>query len=181
MADREEPDGELTSRDPSLEDLVSLCRELQRNGAAFVVVGGFAMRAAGYARHTSDIDLLIDSGLENEAKVFAALATLPDGCVAELEAGDVSKYAVVRVADEIVVDLMSSASGISYAEAARSIAFHETSGVVIPFASPELLWVMKTRAGREKDLGDLAFLRNLLAQKASPSDATRATRSDKEL
>lgn len=35
----------------------------------------------------------------------------------------------------------------------------ELDGVAIPFASPELLWRMKCRANREKDRGDIQFLR----------------------
>lgn len=157
--------GELIPRDPSVEDLVSLCRELHARGASFIVVGGFSIRAAGYGRHTSDIDLLIDTNLENEARVYEALATLPDGCVRELEPGEVEKYTVVRVADEILVDLMAKASGIDYAEASQSVVIHEIDGVPIPFASPELLWRMKCRAGREKDRGDIEFLRQYFAAK----------------
>ncbi len=163
--------GELIPRDPTLRDLVELCRELQRRDAIFVVVGGFAMRAHGLARNTSDVDLVIETSLENEAKVYAALATLPDGCVRELEPGDVSKFTVVRVADEILVDLMASASGIGYDEASKSVVIHEIDGVKIPFASPELLYRMKVRAGREKDRGDIYFLKQLFAAqgKAPPA------------
>lgn len=75
------------------------------------------MRASGYARHTGAGDLLIDASRENEAKVYSALATLPDGRARELDPGAISKFLVVRVADEILVDLMASASGIDYAEA----------------------------------------------------------------
>ncbi len=151
--------GELVSRDPALEDLVQLCKELNLRKVSYIVVGGFAVRANGYPRHTKDVDILINTDLDNEAKVYDALATLPDGCVRELEPGDVSKYTVVRVADEILVDLMASASGIDYAEAAQSVIVRDVDGVKIPFASPELLWRMKKRAGREKDRGDLEFLR----------------------
>jgi len=35
-------------------------------------------------------------------------------------------------------------------------------GVSIPFASPLLLWRMKCHTHREKDRGDLFFLRQLL-------------------
>lgn len=151
--------GELIPRAPQREDVVRLCDELNRRGAKYVIVGGFAIIEAGLPRTTGDIDLVVDSGMENEAKVFDALATLPDGCVRELEAGDVGKYVVVRVADEILVDLMASASGIDYAEAAKSVAVRNVDGVDIPFASPELLWRMKSRTRREKDRGDLQFLR----------------------
>jgi len=127
------------------------------------VVGGFAIRASGLARNTGNVDLLIDASPENERRVFDALATLPDGCVRELDPGDVAKFPVVRVADEILIDLMASASGISYEEAAQSVVVHEIDGVPIPFASPELLYRMKIRAGREKDRGDLYFLKQLFA------------------
>ena len=151
--------GNLVPRDPSLEDLVNLCRELNALHANYVVVGGFAIRASGYPRHTGDVDLLVASDLENEARVFKALETLPDHAVKQLDPGDVAKYLVVRVADEILVDLMASASGIDYAEASKSVIIREVGGVPIPFASPELLWRMKRHTHREKDAPDLLFLR----------------------
>lgn len=72
--------------------------------------------------------LLIGNSVENEARVFDARAKLPDGCVRELQPGDVGAYMVVRVADEIVVDLMASASGIDYDEASRDIVWRELEG-----------------------------------------------------
>lgn len=151
--------GELIPRPPEREDIVALCRELNARGAKYVLVGGFAIIEAGLPRTTGDVDLVVDAGLENEAKVFDALATLPDKAVRELEPGDLAKYVVVRVADEILVDLMASASGIGYTEAAKSVNVRVVDGVAIPFASPELLWRMKSRTRREKDRGDLQFLR----------------------
>jgi len=133
----------LESRAPSVEDLVNLCRELNEAGALYLVVGGFAIRGAGYIRETMDVDLVIDVALENEARVFEALESLPDQAVKELVPGEVSKYTVVRVADEFVVDLMASASGIGYAEAILDSVIRTIDGVAIPFASPRLLWRMK--------------------------------------
>src|SRR5690606_27049690 len=115
-------------------DLINLCRELNARGARYVIIGGFAIMEAGYPRTTGDVDLLIDAGLENEALVFQALESLPDRAVRELEPGEVAKYTVVRVADEIVVDLMASASGIGYAEAKDSLVLRNIDGVEIPFA-----------------------------------------------
>lgn len=153
------PEGDLTPRPPLEEDLAGLCRELNRLAAKYVVVGGFAIIQAGYPRTTGDVDLIIAADLENEAKVFKALESLPDQCVKELDPGDVSKFVVVRVADEFLVDLMASASGIDYAEAIKSVVVREVGGVPIPFASPELLWRMKRHTHREKDRPDLLFLR----------------------
>ncbi len=158
---RDADESELVSRDPTLSDLVALCRELNARGGRYLVCGGFAIRAAGYARHAGDIDLLVDTSLENEAKVFAALETLPDQAVRELDPGDISRHLVCRVADEVLVALMAAASGIDYAEAAQSVVVREIDGVSIPFASPLLLWRMKRHTHREKDRPDLLFLRQL--------------------
>ncbi|MFZ4681885.1 MAG: hypothetical protein ACOYMS_05255 [Terrimicrobiaceae bacterium] len=169
-ASDEKPEG-LTSRAPESRDLVELCRELNRLEAKYVVVGGLAIVQAGYPRTTGDVDLLVDASLENEAIVFKALESLPDQAVKELDPGDVAKFLVVRVADEILVDLMAKASGIDYAEAAKSVVVHELDGVSIPFASPELLWRMKIHTHREKDAPDLFFLRKLFeAQGRTPPE-----------
>ena len=58
---------------------------------------------------TGDIDLMVAVDLENEARVFSALSTLPDNAVRELKPGELQQYNVIRVADEILVDLMRSA------------------------------------------------------------------------
>ena len=112
---------------------------------------------------TSAVDLLVAADAENEAKLFSALATLPDNAVRELKPGELQHYTVIRVADEIVVDLMRVAGGIDYAEAAKDIVVHQVDDVSIPFASPRLLWRMKVQTHREKDALDLLFLRQWLA------------------
>jgi hypothetical protein len=162
MAD-DRPLDKLESREPTVEDLRNLCRELNQRGAKYVVIGGFAMRAANYMRQTMGVDLIVADDAENEAKVFSALATLPDKAARELQPGELQLYNVIRVADEILVDLMRSAGGIDYAEAAKDVVVREVDGVPIPFASPRLLWRMKIVAHREKDAGDLVFLRHWFA------------------
>jgi len=165
------PANELTSRQPTVEDLRDLCGELNRRGAKYVVIGGFAIRAANYNRQTMDVDLIVASDLENEAKVFSALSTLPDNAVRELQPGELQKYNVIRVGDEILVDLMVSAGGIDYAEAAKDVVVREVDGVPIPFASPRLLWRMKAVTHREKDAGDLVFLRHWFAERGEQPPA----------
>lgn len=159
------PEAELEPREPTVEDLRDLCRELNARGAKYVVVGGFAMRAANYNRTTMDIDLVVASDLENEAKVFSALSTLPDNAVRDLHPGELQKYNVIRVGDEILVDLMRSAGGIDYSEAENDVVIREVDGVAIPFASHRLLWRMKVVTRREKDTEDLLFLRRWFAER----------------
>lgn len=170
MAD-DGPTNELAPREPTVEDLRDLCRELNQRGAKYVVIGGFAIRAANYNRQTMDVDLMVAADLENEAKVFSALSTLPDNAVRELQPGELQKYNVIRVGDEIIVDLLRSAGGIDYEEAAKHVVIRELDGVPIPFASPQLLWRMKVVTHREKDAGDLVFLRQWFAERGEQPPA----------
>ena len=168
MADDITPESDLASREPTVEDLRNLCRELNQREARYIVIGGFAVRAAGYNRSTMDIDLIVASDSDNETRLFGALATLPDNAVRELQPGELERYSVIRIADEIVVDLMVQASGIDFLEASKHSTTREVDGVKIPFASPQLLWRMKRNTHREKDAADLLFLRQWFAERGEP-------------
>ncbi len=167
--DPEDADAPLEARPPLLEDLVSLCRGLNREGARYVVLGGMAVIQAGFVRATNDIDLLIDTSPENQERVRRALMALPDGAVRDMAPGDLDRYVVVRVVDEFVVDLMKSACGIDYAAARGLVDVVEIHGVAIPFASPRLLWRTKQTL-RDKDNVDLAFLARLLESRGETTD-----------
>ncbi len=62
------------------------------------------------------------------------------------------------------MDLLHSAGGIDYAEAAKDVVIREVDGVPIPFTSPRLFWRMKAVTHREKDAADLVFLRAWFAE-----------------
>jgi hypothetical protein len=124
-----------------------------------------AIIQAGFVRATEDIDLLIDTSAENMERVKAALMKLPDGAVRDVANDDLDRYVVVRVADEIVVDLMKAACGITYDEASSMVDLVTIESVPIPFASPLLLWRTK-QTMREKDRLDRVFLAHILGEDA---------------
>lgn len=71
----------------------------------------------------------------------------------------VRRHSVVRVADEIVVDPMASACGITYDEALeQDIEERLVEDVVIPLAGKRLLIRMKDTV-RDSDRMDVGFLR----------------------
>jgi hypothetical protein len=160
---------EFTSRPPTDDDFIELCKCLNAEEAKYIVVGGFAMIRAGYPRFTADIDLVVDTDPVNEQKVYKALTHLPDQAVTELEPGEIELYTVVRVADEITVDLMAKAAGLRYQDLQKNQEIEVFDDVHIPFASHADLWRMKANTHREKDRGDLFFLREWFrARKLDP-------------
>lgn len=159
-------DGESEShrevtRVPTDADLVSLARELNRLGVAYVVVGGFAINRLGFVRATEDIDLLIARDRANQLLVKQALEILPDRAIRELGDDDIARWVVVRVNDDITVDLMTEACGVRYEDAKDGIEHEIVDGVSIPFAGPELMLKMK-QSPREKDAADRSFLQQLI-------------------
>lgn len=164
-----ESSGEPGARPPEQADITKLCAQLNRVGARYVVVGGFAIIHAGYPRFTEDLDLLIETTLENESKILEVLKKLPDAAASQVRAGEVAQYGVVRVSDEILVDLMKSGCGVTYDDAIKDAVWKELDGVSIPFASKSTLWKMKQTL-REKDVPDRLFLRRALEQEGIPLD-----------
>jgi hypothetical protein len=152
-------------RTPEQTDLAKLCASLNAESARYIVVGGMAIIQQGLLRTTEDIDLLLEPSRDNQSRVRKALEILPDKSVRELEETDLDEYLVVRVADEIVVDLMLSACGVTYDEALNDIELKVVEGVSIPFASANILLKMK-QTYRDKDIPDRIFLEEKLRQKA---------------
>jgi hypothetical protein len=160
----DEPQDPGLTRVPEGHDLVSLARELNRLGIAYVVVGGFAINRLGLVRATEDIDLLIAKNTANQTLVKKALEILPDKAIHELGDEDIAQWAVVRVNDDITVDLMTQACGVEYEQARAGIEIEMIDGVPIPFAGPELMLRLK-QGGREKDVGDRNFLQQLIRRR----------------
>ncbi len=163
--DRESEKG--LTRVPDENDLVRLARELNRLDVAYVVIGVFAVNRLGLVRATDDVDLLIARDAANQALVKQALEILPDKAVRELAKDDLAHWVVVRVNDDITVDLMTEACGITYEAARDGIERVEVQGVPIPFAGAELMLKMK-QGSREKDATDRSFLQELIRTRRIP-------------
>ena len=157
----DQDDGQEFSRNPTLDDLVQLCKSLNNEAARYVVIGGFAVAHHGYLRATGDIDLLIESSNENVERIRKALSYLPDKAILDVKPADVRNYSVVRVADEVVIDLLAKACEITYDQVKEDIDPIILQGVKVPFAG--LRSLIETKRGiRPKDILDRSFLEEKL-------------------
>jgi hypothetical protein len=148
-------------RAPEPEDLVRICRALNEARARYVLIGGFAVIAHGATRFTKDIDLLIDDDPQNVAKVKRALGVLADNAAADVRDTDIREYSVVRVADEVLIDLMGRACGLAYEDVAADAEVHTIEGVPIPIASPATL-IRTKDTYRPQDAIDRNYLAELI-------------------
>jgi hypothetical protein len=152
------------SRAPEPEDVVRICRALNDANARYVLIGGYAVLAHGAARFTKDIDLLVDDSPENVRRLKGGLAVLADNAAAQIDETDVREYVVVRVADEVLVDLMGRACGLSYDDVVPDAERLDLGGVVVPVASPAAL-IRTKQTPRPQDAQDRAFLEQVLRER----------------
>lgn len=155
------------ARAPLLEDLVALCRALNDANVEYVVIGGFAIILYGLGRFTKDVDLLINPSADNIHRIKQALQYLPDNAIALIADDDVLNYGVVRVGDEIMIDLLGKACSVDL-KAVRHAGIHYVTidGVSIPIPSKDIL--MKTKETfRGSDQNDVAFLQELIEDEQS--------------
>lgn len=149
------------SRAPEIEDLKALCSSLNEHGVEYLLIGGFAVILHGYVRATKSIELLVTSTPENIRRIKKALAYLPDNAIALIDDRDVETYTVVRIGDEIVVDLLAKACGVDYSEAKDHREWITVEGVQIPVANKQILIRMKDTV-RPSDQSDRQFLERSL-------------------
>lgn len=146
-----------SARAPEPEDLARICRSLNEAAARYVLIGGFAVIAHGAGRFTKDIDLLIDDAPDNVARVRQALSVLADNAAAEVQDLDLRTHVVVRVVDEVIIDLMGRACGLSYEDVVKDAEIRQVLGVSVVIASPETL-IRTKDTYRPQDAIDRAFL-----------------------
>jgi hypothetical protein len=101
----------LEPRFPTLDDLLFLCMKLNEAGARYIVIGGRAVIQHGFERTTSDVELLVESSLENFQRIKSAMLKLPDADVRDVEPDGLDKFIVVRVGDAFL-DLMKRSCGL---------------------------------------------------------------------
>jgi len=160
----DEQDDAEAARAPEPDDVVRICRALNEAGARYLLIGGFAVMAHGAGRFTKDVDLLIDDSPDNVRRVKRALAVLADNAAAQVGDDDVKRHVVVRVADEVIVDLMGRACGLNYEDSNADSEWIERDGVRIPVPSPATLIRMKDTR-RPQDAIDRAFLEGVVRER----------------
>ncbi len=152
--------------EPEKDPLLTACSLLNRHGARYLVVGGHALILHGLVRTTEDVDILIEESEDNYRRIITALSELQDHAAAELTIQDFIEHVVIKVADEIEVDISRRAWTLSYEQALPGALRVEMDGVTVPYVGlHDLIETKKTY--REKDRADLEHL-NRLAQKQPP-------------
>jgi hypothetical protein len=123
----------------------------------FIVVGGYAVGFHGYVRFTGDIDIWIDSRIENAENLLKALDQFGFGSVSGISLEDfVKDNSVVQLGyPPFRIDIMTSLSGITFDQCYTKREVTAIDGIEVPFIDLDSLKINKASTNRKKDLGDL--------------------------
>jgi hypothetical protein len=154
-------------------DFADFLDALNKEGAAYVVIGGMAVLSQIPYRTTRDIDVLIQPTIENARKVRDAVRRWggfePQYPPEDFISGDILSFGGL-----LRVEIHSRVPGVTWEKVHRGRVQGELLGVPTSFAGLDDLIAMKEAAGRpEKDIPDLKRLEKLrdhLRRRPDPSD-----------
>jgi hypothetical protein len=150
----------MSTADP----LLRLLARFHEEGVEYVLVGGQAVRLNGYLRATEDVDVLVKATRANGEKIIRALSFL--AASAELKPqwfapapdGNVEN---IRVADEVLLDLLFAANGETYESVQQYVRGIEIEGVSVRVLNIDGLLKTKTDY-RDKDVLDKQVLTRIM-------------------
>lgn len=153
---------ETHSRPATFDDLKALIQALNKNGAEYLLIGGYALFAHGYHRATTDIDLLVPANHAAGKKIRDALLLLPDQAARDIDPAWFDEGENIRVADAFVVDIMLNACGETYGSLQPYTETIDLDGVPVRTLNLQGLLLTK-RTARDKDIADRIVLERALA------------------
>jgi predicted nucleotidyltransferase len=141
-------------------DLKEFLRCLKQQEVRFVVGGSYVMAVLGRPRFTKDIDILVEPSAENAARLSAALHEFG---YTELARAARSHFAredrmATLGVPPVAIDILTSFTGLSFAEAWQGRTMVDIDGEAIPFLGLAQFVKTKRATGRSIDIADLALL-----------------------
>lgn len=149
------------------KDFADFLESLNREGVAYVVIGGIAVLAHIPYRTTRDLDVLIEPTLENADKARRAVGAWgsfePEYEPADFISGDILSFGGL-----LRVEIHSRVPGVDWEDVWKGRVESEFLGVRTSFAGVDELIRMKRATGNaEKDLPDVQRLEALRSRRGN--------------
>jgi len=142
-------------------DFRDILLALNESQAQYLLVGAYALAVHGIPRATGDIDLLINSTLDNAERVFTALTAF--GAPVENHGVTAAQLAVPGTIYQIGlpprrIDIITRIDGVSFVQAWACRDLHTIDDIPVPVINRKMILKNKQATGREKDALDVMLL-----------------------
>lgn len=126
----------------------------------YIIVGAYALAAHGHVRATGDIDIWVRSSADNSAKIIRALKAFgaPTANLSENDFLLPDLILQIGIAP-CRIDIITGIDGVTFDEAWQNKLPVTVDGVDLYVLSKPDLLKNKTAADRDKDQGDIAWLK----------------------
>ncbi|HEX8651847.1 MAG TPA: nucleotidyltransferase [Pyrinomonadaceae bacterium] len=126
----------------------------------FIIVGAYALAAHGFPRATGDIDIWVRNSFENAQKIMRALIKFGAPISHLSEADFTAPDVIVQLGVEPCrIDLMTGIDGVGFNEAWQNKVCITIDDLEIDILSREDLLRNKLATGRDRDQGDIIWLK----------------------
>jgi predicted nucleotidyltransferase len=150
------------SRPATFDDLKKVIQALNDQNADYLLIGGYALFAHGFFRTTTDIDIVVPRAKDVGQRIINALLVLPDKAAQGIDLAWFEEGDTIRLADEIVIDIMFNAAGETYNSLKAYMETIDIDGIPVKTINLEGLLLTKQTL-REKDVLDKKLLQKVLA------------------
>ncbi|HEX4696475.1 MAG TPA: nucleotidyltransferase [Candidatus Udaeobacter sp.] len=139
-----------------------LLAKLARAEVRFIIVGGVAVALNGFVRTTEDVDILLETSLENVTKLLDALKGFGEGHARELCQADFTESeGAVRIIEDFPLDVFTIMRGKRYADLIASTQTTRIDDIDVRYLNAEALIALKQDSQRDQDRIDVSALRSL--------------------
>lgn len=144
----------MFSRD--FRDFVEL---LNRHGAEYMIVGGYAVGIHGHPRYTGDLDIWLNPAPHNARLVLKCVNEFGFSIYGLNESDFTKEGNVIQLGyPPLRIDLLTEISGVTFIACYPNKKVKVFDGLPVNFISYEDLLVNKKSSGRPKDLDDIENL-----------------------
>lgn len=142
---------------PDFKEMLSCLKDEE---VEFLIVGAYALAAHGFPRATGDLDIWVRNSSENARKVMRAVLRF-GAPASDISADDfIAPDLIVQFGVEPCrIDLLTGIDGVSFDEAWQSRVSVDVGDLQIDVLSKEHLLQNKLASGRDKDQGDISWLK----------------------
>lgn len=142
---------------PDFKDMLSCLKE---EGVDFIIIGAYALAAHGFPRATGDIDIWVESSPHNARKVMSALVKFGAPAAQLTEQELTAPDLIVQLGVEPCrIDIITGIDGVEFTEAwANKVSVTIDDMTVFILSKADLL-KNKLAANRDKDQGDINWLK----------------------
>ena len=142
------------------QDFKEMLSCLKDEEVEFIIVGAYALAAHGFPRATGDIDVWVSNSLENARKIMRALSKFGAPGFNLSEEDFTSPNLIIQIGVEPCrIDLLTSIDGVRFDEAWKNKVSIQIADLEINVLSKADLLKNKLTAGRDKDQGDIIWLK----------------------